>query len=130
MNTTNRSPGYTPNSLPREHDLDVFPVLVPRLAPNIIGQRWGIAKFTYSEGVKGHPGDFCCEASDFGGPFFSQLFNDSADVGFVIEDFAGNEVAFVFDHLVRDGDQDVIAWVFVPVVNSLRSFLSVHILND
>lgn len=88
-------------------------------------------QFTYNPATR----CFSAEASDFGpGGFANALgpvFNDACDIGFVLVSAkTGEECKVVLDREVHNADDDLEAWVFVPVARSLRRLFTVKIFND
>jgi hypothetical protein len=76
------------------------------------------SRFTYRKCDK----QFISEISSLGKGFrMERVYPDACDVGFtMVSDKTGKQVVFVEEDEVRDVDNDILYWLFVPTENSIR----------
>lgn len=76
-----------------------------------------ICRYEYSsKDFNYHGMSWTTEASDLArNNFFGQIWDDAADVGFVVKSHVtGKEVVFYLDTVERDADNDIRWWTFKP----------------
>lgn len=87
------------------------------------------AKFMYDKTDR----VFWADMSDLGREFsLGRVYDDSCDEGFtLVSQWTGEEIVFVLDHVLRDGEGDVLRWEFRPVPNpKVKKFFRLYLIND
>ena len=70
------------------------------------------------------------EAGELGQRLMGKLWDDAADVGFIVQSPTGRKVAFVLDHEDRDREGEITSWVFTSHDHGLQRDMTITVFNE